>query len=337
MMTQPLGPLVISRANPRYFTVAGAPEEAVYLTGSHVNNNFHDGLGPGRDCPDEPERFDFNAYLELLTARGHNFIRLWRWEQFRGYLGPADVHFCMTPQPWPRTGPGSAKDGKPKFDLAAFDQAYFDRLRERVLAAGRAGIYASVMLFEGFSLHLTETPDNVEGHPFHAANNVNDIGITSIVDYQVLPLDAEVEAVQLTYIRKVIDTVHDLPNVLYEVANESSGQAADVVEMPVGPTIETPIGDSTQWTSWARAAGLPTHRPTTEAKSYSSTPTTSHRSPAAPCGCGRRFSAATTHSCTTWGFWVVAYHLTRRRGTRPSTHWSRRGKPWETLGGLPSG
>ena len=130
----------------------------------------------------------------------------------------------MTPQPWPRTGPGSAKDGKPKFDLSVFDETYFDRLRERIMAAGRAGIYASVMLFEGFSLHLTDVPDNIEGHPFHAANNVNDIGITSIVDYQVLPLDARVEALQSAYIRKVIDTVHDLPNVLYEVANESSGQ-----------------------------------------------------------------------------------------------------------------
>ena len=70
----------------------------------------------------------------------------------------------MTPQPWPRSGPGTAKDGKPKFDLDSFDQAYFDRLRERVIAAGIEGIYASVMLFEGFSLHLTAPPDNIEGH-----------------------------------------------------------------------------------------------------------------------------------------------------------------------------
>ena len=104
-----------------------------------------------------------------FSMRGHNFIRLWRWEQFRGHLAPADVHFCMTPQPWLRTGPGSAKDGKPTFDLSIFDQTYFDRLRERIIAAGRLGIYASVMLFEGFSLHLTATPDNIEGHPFHAA------------------------------------------------------------------------------------------------------------------------------------------------------------------------
>lgn len=252
-MSQPLGPLVPSQTNPRYFAVAhadGAQEELVYLTGSHVNNNFHDGLGFGRDCPEDPERFDFDAYLDLLSERGHNFIRLWRWEQFQGYLPPGDVHFCMTPQPWPRTGPGSAKDGKPKFDLSAFDQTYFDRLRERITAAGRAGMYASVMLFEGFSLHLTATPDNIEGHPFHAANNVNNIGITSIVDYQFLPLDHKVEALQRAYIRKVIDTVHDLPNILYEVANESSGQTADSVVLPDGSAVETPIGDSTQWQYW---------------------------------------------------------------------------------------
>jgi hypothetical protein len=115
----------------------------------------------------------------------------------------------MTPQPWPRTGPGTAKDGKPKFDLSRFDPAYFNRLRHYVIAAANEGIYVSVMLFEGFGLHLSLPPDNVEGHPFHAANNVNGIGIDSINDYQVLPLDPRVQALQDAYIRKVIDTVQD--------------------------------------------------------------------------------------------------------------------------------
>ena len=33
-----------------------------------------------------------------------------------------------------------------------------------------------------------------------------------------------VQALQEAYIRKVVDAVQDLPNVLYEVANESSGR-----------------------------------------------------------------------------------------------------------------
>ena len=243
------GPLVVSGVNPRYFSVAG-DSRLVYLTGAHFNNNLQDGLGWGRDCPEEPERFDFEAYLAFLAARGHNFIRFWRWEQFDGYLPGADVHFCMTPQPWLRSGPGTASDGKPQFDLAQFDHAYFDRLRARVAAAGAAGIYASVMLFDGFSMHLTEVPSNITGHPFHGSNNVNGVDIGSIVDYQELPLDPSIEDLQLAYIRHVVDTVHDLPNVLYEVANESSGVSADVVTMPDGMTIDTPSADSTPWQYW---------------------------------------------------------------------------------------
>jgi len=132
------GPLVVSEANPRYFTVASGnavDRRAVYLTGSHIWNNLHDGLGPGASCAETPpEQNDYRAYLGFLEAHGHNFIRLWRWEHFKSQAADGAFHLCMTPQPWPRTGPGPATDGKPKFDLSKFDQAYFDRLRDRVIA-----------------------------------------------------------------------------------------------------------------------------------------------------------------------------------------------------------
>jgi hypothetical protein len=255
-ITPAAGPLVVSETNPRYFAVESnnsTDQRVVYLTGSHVNNNFHDGSGPGTDCADTPEPNDFRGYLEFLKERGHNFIRLWRWEQFKSQVAGGAFHFCMTPQPWPRTGPGTAKDGKPKFDLAKFDPAYFDRLRDYAIAAGNEGIYVSVMLFEGFGLHLSLAPDNVEGHPFYAANNVNDIGIASINDYQVLPLDPRVQALQEAYIRKVVDTVHDLPGVLYEVANESSGGGSiEDAEFlgAIGLSEPPDWGDSTHWQYW---------------------------------------------------------------------------------------
>src|SRR6266545_178518 len=103
------------------------------------------------------------ANPDFLTAHAHNFIRLWRWENFRSQAAGGGFHLCMTPQPWPRTGLGHAVDGKPKFDLTRADEAFYSRLRERVAAAGAAGIYVAVMLFEGWGLHLSEGADRVEG------------------------------------------------------------------------------------------------------------------------------------------------------------------------------
>jgi len=249
------GPLVVSNSNPRYFTVLSdnaADQQAVYLTGSHIWHNFHDGMGPGPDCDDATDILDFDDYLNFLKEHGHNFIRLWRWEQFKSQAAGGSFHLCMTPQPWARTGPGEAKDGKPKFDLDSFDQTYFDRLRTRLIAARDEGIYVTVMFFDGWALHLSPAPDNVEGHPFHAANNINGIGITSIVDYQVLPLDPRVQAYQEAFIKKVVDTVQDLPNVLYEVANESSGGGSVDKQFAEALGLGDPPdwGDSTQWQYW---------------------------------------------------------------------------------------
>jgi hypothetical protein len=85
-------PLVVSERNPRYFAVAsGDPAgRAVYLTGSHIWNNLHDGMGPGADCADVAEAFDFPAYLDFLEERDHNFIRLWRWEHFKSLAAGGD-------------------------------------------------------------------------------------------------------------------------------------------------------------------------------------------------------------------------------------------------------
>jgi hypothetical protein len=249
------GPLVVSPINSRYFAVQsseGPERRAVYLTGSHIWNNLQDGLGPGAECAGAPEVNDYAAYLGFLQKHGHNFIRLWRWEHFKSQAAGGGFHLCMSPQPWPRTGPGTANDGQPKFDLSKFDAAYFDRLRERVIAAGNVGIYVAVMFFDGWGLHLSPAPNHVAGHPFHARNNINGVGIHSIVDYQVLPLDDGVRALQEAYIQKVVDTVHDLPNLLYEVANESSGGGAvdPAFAKMLGQEAGVEWGDSTQWQYW---------------------------------------------------------------------------------------
>ena len=123
-----------------------------------------------------------------------------------------------------------AVDGKPKFDLRQFNPAYFERLRQRVSAAGRRGMYVSVMLFEGWGMfhgnRRRGTKDEWawRSHPFHPDNNISGIDAGEKVHSRANP---GVNAIQAVYIRKVVDTVNDLDNVLYEVINEGGEKEWD--------------------------------------------------------------------------------------------------------------
>jgi hypothetical protein len=112
-----------------------------------------------------------------------------------------------------------ALDGKPRFNLNQFDDRYFTRLRDRVAAAGDRGIYVSIMLFGG-QVEVNEWA----GNPFNIANNINGIdGDTDgngKGDIHRLPLPPGVEQIQKAYVRKVIETVNELDNVLIEISNE---------------------------------------------------------------------------------------------------------------------
>jgi Family of unknown function (DUF6298) len=215
------GPLRVDPQNPRYFTDDSG--QAIYLTGSHTWCNFE-------DCgsTDPPPPFDFEAYLDFLQRHHHNFIRLWRAENAKG--GEKGDDFWFAPMPYQRTGPGTALDGKPKFDLTRFNQAYFDRLRSRIISAGRRGIYVSVMLFDGWSIQSKLRGHNPwPGHPFNRNDNINRIdgdanGDGQGRETQTLEIPA-VTALQENYVRKVVDTVNDLDNVLYEICNEGSSDS----------------------------------------------------------------------------------------------------------------
>src|SRR5579862_3569208 len=196
------GPLRVLAANPRYFTDGSG--KVIYLAGSHTWENMQ-VMGK----TDPPPPFDFPAYLDFLVAHHHNFFRLWSCALPHGKEG-----FC-SPFPWQRTGPGDASDGKPKFDLTKFDQRYFDRVRSFVKQAGDLGIYVAVMLFDGYSIEFERQAN--DGYPLDAGNNVNGISAPG-TSSQDLSRD-DVTAVQDAYLKKMVATVDDLDNVLYEVAN----------------------------------------------------------------------------------------------------------------------
>ncbi|GAB3895580.1 hypothetical protein GCM10029964_075690 [Kibdelosporangium lantanae] len=336
-------------ANGRYFaTPDGIP---VLLTGAHTWQNLQD-----TGFTDPPPRFDYQAYLDRVTANGQNFFRLWTWEQARYSVEIANDSYFTAPSPYARTGPGLAIDGKPRFDLASFDPGYFSRLRTRVQQAGARGVYVSVMLFNGWSLQARkgdEAKNNPwKGHPYNAANNVN--GVDGDVDGngsgdEVHTLASpRVTELQERYVRKVIDTVGDLGNVLYEIANEGpedSGpwqyQMINYVKAhdnhPVGMTAIYPDGDNrTLWDS------PPTGSPPT------ATSTTHHHVPV-PRWCWRTPTTCVDCAGTANGpgspspvgktrsTWMPTTEPTESAATSTTATPSRSGPTSGTSGGSPTG
>lgn len=217
-LAQPFeGTLRVHANNGRYFTDNSG--KVIFLTGSHTWANFQD-IGLTGDKP-----FDWEGYLDMLQNHNHNFIRLWTWEQSRKAAWTGDEIF-FSPLPYQTV----QKKGKTFFDLTKWNDNYFDRLRQRVQEAGRRGIYVSVMLFQGWSLNKTNTPhaDPWEFHPFNPANNLNGVGKQVVNHHED---DAEKGTLhslgngdvlehQKAYVDKVLRTLNDLDNVLYEILNE---------------------------------------------------------------------------------------------------------------------
>lgn len=254
------GPLRILKSNPRYFTDGSG--KAIYLTGTHNWNNFQN-TGHRSTEGDPPPVLDYKWFLDFLESHHNNFFRLWRWESpMWNDDEPLGVKHS-SPHPWLRTGPGMAADGKPRFDLTHFNPEYFDRMRHHIEAARARGMYVSVMLFEGWEMQFV---DAWTYHPYNPANNINQVDADTnhdgrALEYYMLPtsdMGKRVLALQEAYVRKVVDTVNDFDNVLYEICNEAGAystpwqfrminfvheyEADKPKQHPVGMTFEHPGG-----------------------------------------------------------------------------------------------
>ena len=237
--TQTGTPLRRSKANPRYFENSGG---LIFLTGSHTWNDLQE-----QGASDPPAALDYNAYIGFLKSNNHNFTRLWAWDQPKSACD--DSPFYTEPFPWVRSGPGSASDGKPKFNLREFNSAYFDRLRRRVQQAQNSGIFVDVMLFDGFGVIACGSDD--DGFPFYLRNNLNGVDAArgaaswrktgSFSNFRDFPFfkrcfcqhewvtgtNRAVVAVQKAYVAKVLETLNEFDNVVWEVANEAGANSTN--------------------------------------------------------------------------------------------------------------
>jgi len=249
-------PLSVLASNPRYFT--NGTGRAIALSGSHTWDVLQDSGVIGQPVT----VFDYSGFLNFLLARHHNFFRFWMAE---GWWASSSGLPDYSVPPYYTLLSGTV-DVAPLYDTGQWNQAYFDRMRQRVIAARDSGIYVALMLFQGWSIDgkgFAAQGNPWPGHAFEVNNNVNGINgdpnnTGQGLSTHTLQIPA-ITALQDAYVKKVIDTVNDLDNVLYEVSNEDPTGAGDTkwqyhvitlihtYEATTPGYVQHPVGMTVQW------------------------------------------------------------------------------------------
>ena len=222
------GVLTVHPENPRYF--ADSSGRAIYLGGHQMFVDLQDNSFNKEFIRNGERILDWNEYVEFLKAHNFNYLRNWViWSTGSGAMAPVNNAIAF-PMPYRRVkGHGEAKDGKDKFDLDQFDEAFFQRMRKRCEDLQEAGVYVSIMLFEVYGFLGGEPVGNPpqtlwDGNVFNKANNINGIDVDYDDNGKGIEFfytdDKRVLQLQKEYVRKLIDTVNHLDNVFYEIANE---------------------------------------------------------------------------------------------------------------------
>jgi hypothetical protein len=221
-------PLRVHAQNPLFFDDGSG--KTVYLAGHQIFVDLQDNSFNKALIYNNRRTLDWNEYLDFVTAHNFNYIRNWIiWSTGSGSMAPVNKAIAR-PMPYKRVeGHGKANDGSDKFDLEQFDETFFRRMKNRCVDLQKQGVYVSIMLFEVYGFLEGEACGNPQqtlwdGNVFNQANNVNDIDTDYNSDGKGIEFfytqDKRILTMQKRYVRKVIETLGDLDNVFYEIANE---------------------------------------------------------------------------------------------------------------------
>ena len=206
-MANPAAPIAVHPENPHYFLFRGKPLVLIAASehyGSVINRPF-----------------DFDRYLRDAAGRKQTVTRtflLFREQQSeRNPSSPAKPESPDFVTPWPRTGPGKASDGEPKYDLDRWNDEYFDRLRRFLRRASELGIVVELTIFSN-----TYTNQVWALNPLRTQNNIQGVGKVEFPEYNTLR-ERELVDRQLAYARKIVQETAGFDNVYYEICNEPGG------------------------------------------------------------------------------------------------------------------
>ncbi|NQU11100.1 cellulase family glycosylhydrolase, partial [bacterium] len=209
-------PIRIHPQNPKLFEFRGQPRVLVTAT-------EHYGAVMNR-----PFRFD--RYLADAGAKGITLTRLFLlFRELQSAVNPYSTCKPESPDyiaPFPRTGPGVALDGQPRYDLDRWNPEFFDRLHRFLSLASDHGINVELVLFSN------SYSDAVWAlNPFHASNNVNGLQEIPFPDYLSRRHD-DLFVRQCAHARQMVEETNRYDHVFYEICNEPGGDHPTIADAP---------------------------------------------------------------------------------------------------------
>jgi hypothetical protein len=209
--TAPAGLLTIDSQDPHRLLMDGKP---FYLAGYYPNIGAltHD-------------QYDYENYYKILI----DMLAVNRINYMRGVFDMGQT-IGSSMSLYQRTGPGTANDGKPKYDLKKFNQDYFDYWRKVITYAQSKGIVVQLVINDSWHNKSNIVYDNggdrvwgMKHDYYNGANNINGLDASDNTNWHS-PSHASFEY-HKQVIRKVVDNLGDLPNIVYEISNENNTNA----------------------------------------------------------------------------------------------------------------
>jgi hypothetical protein len=199
------GPIQLHPENQHYFLYKGKPMAL-------ISSAEHYGAVLNLD-------FDYEKYLQTLAEEGMNYTRIFTGTYFEisgesfgikyNTLAP-DRSKIITP--WAIVV--ADLSGRVKYDLSAWNEAYFVRLKDFIAMAADQDIIVEVTLFS--SIYRDEHWDLSPQNP---KNNINLSGEISRFDAQTLN-NGELLSYQESLVRKMVNELNAYDNFFFEIQNE---------------------------------------------------------------------------------------------------------------------
>lgn len=183
---------------------------------------------------------DYVTALDTLVSDGGNWVRYWTMEQSRygtaAVITAGDeisIPYDQFPYQWTGTTRTDTSTGVslavPVYDVTAPNQAFYDRVVQRVDAALARGITPIITMFSGGHLAY---PGMVSGfsNPFYSGNNINGISCDTNANSQCEEshtlTNGNINNAQRQYVDRLVQALGNRP-VILEVSNEDQSDTTD--------------------------------------------------------------------------------------------------------------